>query len=364
MGSLVNRRSTTVVGDDRRGRHHRAQPLPPRADVLRLRTAGHAAQLRFDGPRSAPRGGLSDAVLRPAGGHPPQAPHRVSGQRNAADRGGDGPRGLHGERVDPLPPPVAVPREGARRVRADRARRVGAGRARPPALRDGAGRALRRRDQRPARPDVERRRRDLALSARAHDGLLLPERRARRDRVRPRGHGHARDDLRRRRLQGRRLRRHPARHDVSLRAGGRAAASRLRVARADDDPRPLPQRVRPAARGRAVLEPRPPSAGRAADASRARASSSSRCASAAGTRRTSSTTTRSTSSAGTATSSRGRSPSTTSSRSRAASTSRRRRTRRSRGRTSSSARSARASSTSTRRRSRSRTTTRISSPRR
>ena len=110
---------------------------------------------------------------------------------------------------------------------------------------------------------------EISLCRPAHDdGLLLPKRRARRDRVRPRGDGHARDDLRRRRLQGRRLRRHPARHDVPLRAGGRAAASRLRVARADDDPGPVPQRVRPAARGGAVLEPRPPSAGRAADASR------------------------------------------------------------------------------------------------
>ena len=67
---------------------------------------------------------------------------------------------------------------------------------------------------------------------------------------------------------------------------------------------------------------------------RERASSSSRCACATATRTTSSTTTRSTSSAGTATSTRGRSRSTTSSRSPGASTCRRRRTRRSRAGTS------------------------------
>ena len=74
------------------------------------------------------------------------------------------------------------------------------------------------------------------------------------------GTRHARDDLRRRPVQGRRLHRHPARHDVPLPARGRAALPRLRDAGADRDPEALPQPVRAAARGRAVLPPRHPSA--------------------------------------------------------------------------------------------------------
>ena len=166
------------------------------------------------------------------------------------------------------------------------------------------------------------------------DGLLLPQRRGRRGHLRPRGLRDARDDLRRPAVQGGRLRRRPARHDVPLQARRPAAVSRLRDAGPDRDPAPLPQPVRAADRGRAVLPPRHPSADRAAHRARDAASSRSRCASAAATRRTSSTTTRSTSSAGTATSIRGRSRSTTSSRSPAGSTSRRRRTRPSPARTS------------------------------
>ena len=160
------------------------------------------------------------------------------------------------------------------------------------------------------------------------------------------GRGTLETDLRRRSLQGRRLRRHPARNDVPLHAGGAAALPRLRDAGAHRDPAPLPQPVRPDPRGSAVLPPRHPPAHRARTRDGSAATSSSRCACAAGTRSTSSTTTPSTSSAGTASSTRGRSRSTTSSRSRAASTSRRPPTRPSRGRTSSSARSARGSSTS------------------
>ena len=48
--------------------------------------------------------------------------------------------------------------------------------------------------------------------------------------------------------------------------GGPAAASRLRVPGPDRDPAPLPERVRAAARARAVLPPRHPSADRAAHA--------------------------------------------------------------------------------------------------
>ena len=67
----------------------------------------------------------------------------------AADGGGLRPRGLLRQRVDPLPPPVAVPRPRDRRVRADRARRVGARRARAPAPPD-LGRARRRATRSPA----------------------------------------------------------------------------------------------------------------------------------------------------------------------------------------------------------------------
>ena len=221
-------------------------------------------------------------------------------------------------------------------VRADRARGVGARGARAPALRDGA------RSSRAATPiggrqllmwneDVEI---SLCRPSRG-DGLLLPQRRGRRGDLRPRGLRHARDDLRRPALPARRLRRRPARHDLPLRARGRAAAPRLRVAGPDRDPAPLPQRVRAAARARAVLPPRHPPADRAAHAS-ASAASSRRPGAGQGRLpgRTSSTTTRSTSSAGTATSTRGRSRSTTSSRSPAASTCRRPRTRPSRAATS------------------------------
>src|SRR5581483_5213430 len=71
-----------------------------------------------------------------------EAPHRRPGQRDAPDGGGDGLRGLLRPRVDPLPPPVAVPSDRVRRVPADRPRRVGAGRPRasaPPHLGRGAG---------------------------------------------------------------------------------------------------------------------------------------------------------------------------------------------------------------------------------
>ena len=69
------------------------------------------------------------------GDDPGQAAHPVPRERHAAHRGGDGLRGLHRQRVDPLPPAVAVPRQGGRRVRADRARGVGARHARAPAHR-------------------------------------------------------------------------------------------------------------------------------------------------------------------------------------------------------------------------------------
>ena len=162
---------------------------------------------------------------------------------------------------------------GARPVRADRARGVGARRARAPALQDRRRRAAGRRDHRPAHADVERRRRDLALPPERVDGLLLPQRRGRRGDLRPRGLGDAGDDLRRPAVQGRRLRRRAARDDVPLPARGAAAAPRVRDAGPDRDPAPLPQPVRADRRGRAVLPPRHPSADRAAHRSASAASS-------------------------------------------------------------------------------------------
>ena len=58
------------------------------------------------------------------------------------------------------------------------------------------------------------------------------------------GSGVARDDLRRRAVQGRRLRRRAARDDVPLPAARSAALPRLRDARADRDPAAVPQPVR------------------------------------------------------------------------------------------------------------------------
>ena len=198
---------------------------------------------------------------------PAQAAHRLSRERTPSHRRGDGPRRLHRQRVDPVSPRIALPREGARRVHADRARGVGPGDARAPAHEHVGRRARRRRDQRAPHAHVELGRRDLALPAGFLDGLLLPERRGRRGHLRPRGLGHARDDLRRRRLQGGRLHRRPAGDDVPLRAGGGSAVPGLRDPGADRDPAPLPQPVRPDPRRGAVLPPRHPPAGRAEDAS-------------------------------------------------------------------------------------------------
>ena len=191
-----------------------------------------------------------------------------------------------------------------------------------------------RRDLRPPDAHVERRRRDLALPAGVVHGLLLPERRGRRGRLRPRGKRDARDDVRRRAVQGGRLRRHPARDDVPLRPQRPAALPRLRDARPDRDPAALSQPVRADPRRRAVLPPRHPPADRAQDAPRRGRlpRQGPRAARVPGVRPRLPPVRRRR--AGTASSTRGRSRSTTSSRSPAASTSRRRPTRRSRDRTS------------------------------
>ena len=108
-------------------------------------------------------GGTSSALLPAPRRRPPQAAHPVPRERDPAHRGGDGPRGLHRQRVDPLPPPVAVPRDGAR----GRSSRSCARNGCPTRTRTGTSRRRRRaagrRDHRPAHADVERRRRDLAL---------------------------------------------------------------------------------------------------------------------------------------------------------------------------------------------------------
>ena len=147
---------------------------------------------------------------------------------------------------------------------------MGARRPRAPALPHLRRSRRRRSDLGPPAPHVERRRRDRARAADRADGLLLPQRRGRRGRLRPRGHRHARDDLRRPALQGGRLHRHPARDDLPVRPRGRAAPPRVRLARADRDPAALPERVRAAPRARALLPPRHARADRAQDARRPR----------------------------------------------------------------------------------------------
>ena len=127
-----------------------------------------------------------------------------------------------------------------------------------------------RRDRRATHAHVELRRRDLVLPPRALDGLLLPQRRGGRGRLRARRTRHARDRLRRCPVQGRRLRGHPARDDVPLHARGAAALPRLRDAGAHRDPAPLPESVRTDPRGSPVLPPRHPPAHRAAHETRAR----------------------------------------------------------------------------------------------
>ena len=139
-----------------------------------------------------------------------------------------------------------------------------------PSLQDDRDRARGRRGLRPQAPDVEQRRRDLARAAVRVDGLLLPERRGRRGLLRPRGVGDAAHDVRRPVLQGGRLRRHPARDDLHLRAVRPAAVPALRDARADRDPEAVPEPVRAADGARALLPPGHPPADRAPDRPRAR----------------------------------------------------------------------------------------------
>ena len=71
------------------------------------------------------RGGISDALHDPRR-RPGQAPRPVPPEREPAGRGGPRLRGLLRQRVDPLPPVVALPRPRGRRLPADPARGVGA----------------------------------------------------------------------------------------------------------------------------------------------------------------------------------------------------------------------------------------------
>ncbi len=149
--------------------------------LARRRTGSHAGF-----PSGAARGAVERRQPNRKGRHAglpaprrptAQATHRVPGQRDPAHRGGDGARGVLRERVDPLPPRLALSREGARRVHADRARGVDPRDPRTPAPEHVRGAPGGRRDHRSAHAHVEPGRRDLVLPARLDDGLLLPERR-------------------------------------------------------------------------------------------------------------------------------------------------------------------------------------------
>ena len=200
------------------------------------------------------------------GRRPAQAPHAGPRRRRpAARRGGHGLRGLLGQRVDPLPPAArraTSPQVGD--VRADRDRGVGARRARAPADRHGAARAAaatrssaaacscstttsrsrsasRPRSSTPSTATARATRSSSSTRARAssrRSSARCPTR-PRDYVVIPRGTTY--------RVA---LRRRPA--DVAD----------VPHARRDRDAQPLPQPLRPAARARAVLPARLPSAAR------------------------------------------------------------------------------------------------------
>ena len=192
------------------------------------------------------------------------------GTTDAPDRGGHGARGLRRERVDPLPPPVAVPRTRARLVRADRAdewvpdahahrhfRTMGV---------EAEGNEITGRKLLMWNEDVE-----ISLCC-PTEPMDFFYRNGEGDEVIfvHEGSGTLETIFGDLPVQGRRLRRRPARDDLPLRPRGPAAAPRLRVTGPDRDPAPLPERVRAAARARALLPPRHPPADRAAHASRRR----------------------------------------------------------------------------------------------
>ena len=167
-------------------------------------------------------GGTSDA-LRVDGRRPAQAPHAVPRRgRPAARRGGDGLRGLLRQRVDPLPPALAVPTSRRRRLHTDRARGVGPRRARAPPHRHGAAATRRRPGLRPPRCSCS------TTTSRSRSASRDGARRASTETARAtrscsstRARGSLRDDLRRAAVQPPRLRRDPARNDLPGPAGRR-----------------------------------------------------------------------------------------------------------------------------------------------
>src|SRR5262249_46836582 len=116
---VIERRGRLVIGSACSGHGFKFAPAVGRrlAD-LGLRSAPQPAALP-----AAPRG-------------PPEPPHPVPGEGDAPHRGGDGAGGVHRERVDPLPPRVAVPGHEAGGVRGDRAGRMGSRPARAPPFQD------------------------------------------------------------------------------------------------------------------------------------------------------------------------------------------------------------------------------------
>ena len=316
---------------DRLLRDHRA---PRRA---RLRRGQLQGAVRGDRARAGQAGEPLMRYATPRRASRPSATSSSAHERQPADRGGPRLRGLLRQRVDPLPPALAVPGQGGRRLRADRARRVGARDARPPAHRHE------RRSSRAATGSTGRRllqfNDDIEVSIckptedrdgfyrngegdevlfihhgtgivetifgdvpyRQHDYVVIP--RGTTYRVRCPTPASRSGSASSRRARSRR-RTATATATASC-SSTRRSASATSIRRRE---------LRTHARARRVR----------ADGARPRRP----------TRPTSSTTTRSTSSAGTATSTRTRSTPTTSSRSPAASTSRRRCTRPSRARTS------------------------------
>ena len=199
---------------------------------------------------------------------PRQAPRRVPRQRDAADRGGDGLRGLLRQRVDPLSPADAVPGDRARRVRRRSSARSGcpAAHVAPPAQHARRVDAERRPGARPPAADVQRRRRDRDLPARRPSRTTsTATARATRSSSSIEGAGVLETTFGSLPYRAARLRRDPARDDLPVRARGRAAVADASTRPARSRPQPLPQPLRPAARARAVLAPRLPSAGRARD---------------------------------------------------------------------------------------------------
>ena len=124
-------------------------------------------------------------------------------------------------------------------------------------------RAARRRRHRARAALLQRGRHLRRGAAGGADGALLPQRRGRRDVLRPHRHRRAGDELRADRVRPGRLPRHAHRHHVPAAAVRRRSAHAVgRVALGDRAAEALPQRLRPAARALPVLRARHPPAGR------------------------------------------------------------------------------------------------------